>query len=412
MWMDLLGFNVFSPSLALRVSGVALALFCWSVARGAGPALVTVEGAPRGVELRSVADGLARFVDDAAKAVETPVEQIVSWGAPREAVGAQVLFADGSVLVAELTAIDGERLTVVSPTLGAVTIPLTQVAAYVAHPPTDSWRRDAFLAKLIAAQGESDRLLLENGDELGGTLLSSDGTSIRLDATIGAAKGNEIETPLENVAAIVFNPALRAKPRVTPPRTWIGFDDGSLLLANDLALSDEQWTLTRPEGAKWETRGIRQSPVQFLQPLDGQATYLSDLEPEAYRHIPYLTREWPYLLDRTVSGARLRAGNRLYAKGIGMHSASRLTFPVGGTYRRFDAELAVDDETAGGGSVVFRVFADATEKYRSPVIRGGDPPAPISVDISGAQRLSLVVDHAERGDQQDRADWLNARLVK
>lgn len=373
--------------------------------------LKTVDGASRSVELRSAANGELVFTGKDGD-VKVAADEMVAWGAPLEATGAQTLLSDGSVLVGTMSAIDGERLTVVSPTLGSVTVPLTQLVAYVTRPPTDPWRRDAMLAELSSATGESDRLLLANGDELSGTLVSSDGASLRLESTIGAAKGNEVQTPVESVAALVFNPALRAKPRTAPPRTWVGLEDGSLLLLRGLTFDAGRWQLTTAEGATWEATARSQSPVRFVQPLDGQARYLSDLEPDAYKHIPYLSREWPYRLDRTVSGARLRAGGRLYAKGIGMHSASRLTFPVGGEYRRFEAELAVDDETAGGGSVVFRVFADATEKYRSPIIRGGEPPVPISVDISGAQRVSLVVDHADRGDQLDRADWLEARVVK
>lgn len=379
---------------------------------GVEPTLVTVEGAPRVAELRGVKDGAATF---SAKEGEFGVklEEMVSWGAPREAAGAQVVLADGSVLVAELTAIESDRLSVVSPTLGAVAIPLTQLAAYVAHAPTDPWRRDQLVNRLLHAEGENDQLLLENGDELSGRLVSCDGVTIQWDAKIGKAEENRVETPLENVAAIVFNPALRARSKAGTPRTWLGLDDGSLLLAGEFSLQDKRLSLTRPDGAKWEATALPgNAPLVFMQPLDGQAHYLSDLEPEAYRHLPYLSREWPYLLDRTVSGARLRAGGRLYAKGIGMHSASRLTFPVGGAYRRFDAEVAIDDEAAGSGSVVLRVFADATEKYRSPVLRGGEQPVAISVDITGAQRVSLVVDHADRGDQLDRADWLNARVVK
>jgi hypothetical protein len=108
----------------------------------------------------------------------------------------------------------------------------------------------------------------------------------------------------------------------------------------------------------------------------------------------------------------LRAGGRSYVKGIGMHSASRLTYRLDGKHRRFEAEVAIDDETDGRGSVVFRVFVDDREAYKSPVIRGGMPPAPISVDIRGGKRLSLIVDFAERGDELDHADWLNARLVE
>jgi hypothetical protein len=39
-------------------------------------------------------------------------------------------------------------------------------------------------------------------------------------------------------------------------------------------------------------------------------------------------------------------------------------------------------------------------------------PVPVSVDLSDAKRLDLVVDFAERADQLDHANWLDARLVR
>jgi len=51
-------------------------------------------------------------------------------------------------------------------------------------------------------------------------------------------------------------------------------------------------------------------------------------------------------------------------------------------------------------------------RYASPIVRGGQPPVPGSVDIAGAKRIDLVVDFANRTDELDHADWLNARLVR
>jgi hypothetical protein len=98
-------------------------------------------------------------------------------------------------------------------------------------------------------------------------------------------------------------------------------------------------------------------------------------------------------------------------KGIGMHSAARLAYNLDQPYKRFQAELAMDD-SAGGGSVRFRVFVDGQEKFTGETIRGGMKPAPISVDLSGAKQLDLVVDYADRADVLDHADWLSARLIK
>jgi hypothetical protein len=74
--------------------------------------------------------------------------------------------------------------------------------------------------------------------------------------------------------------------------------------------------------------------------------------------------------------------------------------------------LGIDDSTSTRGSVQFRVLVDGRERYTSPIIRGGQLPVPISVDIHGAGKLELVVDYADHADVLDHADWLNARLTR
>ena len=46
------------------------------------------------------------------------------------------------------------------------------------------------------------------------------------------------------------------------------------------------------------------------------------------------------------------------------------------------------------------------------MIRGGMAPVPVDIDVSGAKRLSLIVEFGDRGDELDRANWLDARLVE
>ena len=60
----------------------------------------------------------------------------------------------------------------------------------------------------------------------------------------------------------------------------------------------------------------------------------------------------------------------------------------------------------------FRVLVDGQERFASPILRGGDPPVPVSVDVRGGKKLELVVDYADRADVLDHADWLDARLIK
>ena len=100
-----------------------------------------------------------------------------------------------------------------------------------------------------------------------------------------------------------------------------------------------------------------------------------------------------------------------------MHSPARITYDLDRPYRRFQAEVAIDGEAGPRGSVVFRVFTDDgsgtwRERATSEIVRGGESPTPISVDLTTAQRISLLVEYADRGEELDHADWLNARLIR
>ena len=79
-------------------------------------------------------------------------------------------------------------------------------------------------------------------------------------------------------------------------------------------------------------------------------------------------------------------------------------------------DFTIDDAAEGRGSVTFGVYVlrdgKLSEAYKSDIVRGGEAPQRVSVDVAGAQGMTLVVDYAERGDEMDRADWLDARLVK
>ena len=157
--------------------------------------------------------------------------------------------------------------------------------------------------------------------------------------------------------------------------------------------------------------------VVALQGSGGEEfVYVSDLEPADYKHVPYLNIRWPYEQDRNVLGEPLTVGGKRYCKGVGMHSAARLTYRLDGKYQRFDAATALDDSTRGRGSVTFGVYLLRDGKWipaaMSDIIRGGDAPEDVSVDVTGAEAITLVVDFADRGDELDHANWLDARLIK
>jgi len=404
-----------------------------SPARADAPLAVPVEAEPfRATLVAADAKWQLIFAVDRQRRT-IPAADLVRWGqCVEQGRAGGLVLADGSVLAAEVSTADKDRLTADSDLFGTLKLPLESLAGVIFHAPSDRQQHDALLDRLgdcpnfrvnengtvplnARAAGESDRLMLDNGDELTGLFegIAGDAATFKTDA-------GPVEIKTDRITAILFNPALRRKPiaKDHPQRAWAGFSDGSRLLATQLLIDGDSLKIT----AAGQTLSTARSSLVFLQPLAGRAVYLSDLKPAEYRQTPFLDLPWPYQLDRNVTGGMLRSGGRLYMKGIGVHSAARLVYqlsslPQAGegqgvkAAKRFEAHVGIDDSTAGRGSVIFRVLVDGQERFKSLILRGGDAPVAVSVDVRGAKKLELLVNYADRADVLDHADWLDARIV-
>jgi hypothetical protein len=341
---------------------------------------------------------------------EIPAAELVTWGGLVEpSRGVYVVTAGGGLIVVDSVDIKNEHVGGQSPTFGQLRLPIDVVAGVVLRPPADRTAGDKLLARVLAGGGRGDRLVLDNGDELSGTLTALDGAKAILQTDAGS-----IEVKLDTLRAVLFDPTLVNRPLAEGLRAVVGFQDGSRVVAQELVARGDTARLKLAAGVELEAPT---ASIVALQIFGGRATYLSDLKPASYRHIPYLQLTWPYHADRGATGSLLRAAGRLYLKGLGMHSPSRITYDLDEPYRRFEAQVAIDEQAGRRGSVDFRVFVDDGsgqwhERAASGIVRGGDPPKSISVDLDGAKRISLLVDFADRGDELDHANWLDARLVR
>jgi len=370
------------------------------------PEAVPVDGEPFQADVGAIDAQWQVTFNAAGKRRVLSAGELVCWGTCAEpGRGPLVVLADGGLLAADVLQADQERLRADAALFGPVELPLEWIAGAVFLAPPDRQARDRLLERVASAGGHSDRVTLANGDEISGRL-----EAIRHDALSVQTDGGPLKIEMHRVRAVTFNPALRPRVDRRGLRAWAGFSDGSRLVADQLIVEGESLRITLAGGLTWTTAA---EELTCLVPLGGRVTYLSDLKANEYRHVPFLELPWPnYGTDRNVTGGLLRSGGRLYLKGLGMHSASRLTYLLAEPYSRFQAALAIDDQTGGRGSVRFRVYVDGRQQYASPIVRGGSAPLPIEVDISGAKRLDLIVDYADRADELDHANWLGARLVR
>lgn len=99
-----------------------------------------------------------------------------------------------------------------------------------------------------------------------------------------------------------------------------------------------------------------------------------------------------------------------YRHGIGTHAPARDIYHIAGQFKKFTSDIGVDTQGGPQGSVTFEVYGDGDRLYGSELVKRYEYPRHIEVDISGVQRLELVVTDGGNGNFDDHADWLNPQL--
>ena len=361
----------------------------------AQPKARLTDGSSRAATLNEIdADWRLKFTGrEDKKLFDVPAKDLIAWGAPNEAErGAWFLLADGGLIVGDLLRTKDGVAVVDSATLGELKVPLSRLRGIVFTPPAKRLGRDRLEAKLRSARADADEVWMLNDDRLRGSVASISEEKIEL-----LEGERNVDLPLENAAAIVFDSAV-VEP--TPHKglgAAIGLADGSLIVADRCEPNTEGDRIKLTSGKLSVT--IPLSKIVFVQPFGGRAMFLSDLKAAGYRHIPLLDLKWDYKTDANVLGGKLRSGGRISRKGLGVHSASVLTYRVPEGARRLIGRVGIDDSTASGGSVIFRVFVDDGSgkwkpKFASKVVRGGNDPLDLSIDLTGVRQVSLMVDFA------------------
>ena len=107
----------------------------------------------------------------------------------------------------------------------------------------------------------------------------------------------------------------------------------------------------------------------------------------------------------TVAGTR-------YAHGVSVHAPSSLLIDLNRQCTGYDALVGIDDITVpiGPGGVRFSVYGDGEQLWRSQVMRRGDAPVPVHVDLTGRRTLRLVVEEHTPFGTAAVADWANSRI--
>jgi hypothetical protein len=325
-----------------------------------------------------------------------------------------LILVNGDCLPIQSVRLADERLHFRHPDLADgkdTSLPLTAVAMLWRTAPDRADDPDRLRRRLLAGPRRQDVVLLRNGDTIAGTLNTMDQTRAEVEV-----EKRTVTVKMPQVAAIALSTELAdtLRPKGAHVRvTLTDVEPGKGARLSLTSPSSDGSTLSGKTlfGAALRVPLTRVAAVDFYH---GRAVYLSDLKPKKYEHRPYLDESWPFANDGNVIGHDLLLAGSTYARGIGLHSQSRLTYDLGTGYRRFEALVGLDDRDGQHGSVRVRLLADG-----KPLPAGLDGeltarrgPVPVSVPVEGGKELTLEVDFGQNGNVQDVVDWADARLVK
>ncbi|MEV5171208.1 NPCBM/NEW2 domain-containing protein [Streptomyces flaveolus] len=189
------------------------------------------------------------------------------------------------------------------------------------------------------------------------------------------------------------------------------------------------WRVTAPSGTPTGSYGLTlttsyRSPsgtavtstlpltASVVVPPPAGTSYLGDL--------PWLaaTSGWGPVERNTSNGESaagdghpLTIGGTVYAKGLGVHALSDVSFYTGKACEKVTAQVGVDDEKGTKGTVAFEIWADGTKAASTGVLTNAMPAQPLTADVTGAQVVRLVVTDGGDGVDSDHADWADAQLT-
>ena len=116
-------------------------------------------------------------------------------------------------------------------------------------------------------------------------------------------------------------------------------------------------------------------------------------------------------IDKSVDMHPITIAGRHFEHGLGTHSPGDMLIDLNGGATRFTAWVGIDDETNKRGSAEFQIVGDGKLLWSSGVMRGGQEPRHVDVDMTGVRQLALLVGDGGDGFEYDHADWADAAFT-
>ncbi|HVW37925.1 MAG TPA: NPCBM/NEW2 domain-containing protein [Pirellulales bacterium] len=328
---------------------------------------------------------------------------------PAENPSAWIELVDGSMLMASSYEVSEGQAKFKTLTGEQATLPTRSIANVRFNSQTPELA--AQWAEILAGKHAGDVIVIRKKEALdyqsgvaGDT--SAEKVQFTLDGETLSVKRSRVE------GLIYFHPAGR---ELAESVCRLTDASGARFEVQSAQLADGALELTTPAGMK------ARIALAEIASIDGKIQYLSDLAPESFDWNPYFgdasasesLKEFHRPRFNTfLDGGPLRLGKQEYAKGIAMYSGVEITYRLPpGRYRRLKAMAGIDDRVRPEGAVRLAILGDDKPLFEGAVT-GRDDPLPLDLDLSGVNRLKIVVDFGAGQEVQDLFDLCDARILK
>lgn len=320
---------------------------------------------------------------------------------PLAATGWRIELAEGSILFGSIAAEDAGRLSVALAGGQEVKIGLGDASSLLRMDANEGVHQ-VFTELAAAADAVDDAVILLKG---------ADSVVLRGNVTQWSAaqlhfhwKDRDLPIPWDKIAAVVLG-----RPRPAEQPAILHFDSGARLAGRVAGGDDTAVEFDTPSLGR---RVVPWAQVDRIEVRSARMAFLSDLPPRLYEFTPFLEQRWEPAFDRTLPGNPIVLGGRTYAKGVSMHSQSRLIYAINRSARQFAATVGIADEMGPRGAVDLMLVGDGQTLWEARGVRGGEPPREVLVDVASVEVLELRVEFGEDLDLSDQVCWAFARLIR
>ncbi len=319
-----------------------------------------------------------------------------------------VVLVNGDRLTGRPQSFANERIGFRMAGVGELVLPLDRVAFWMT-PAAVSSNLSVSDARLLLGsplgRGD-DALLLANRDLATGVLTAIDWDGFALETDDGERRFAHDRVL---AAGVVNDPPTPSAGLVAA----LALHDGSVLHVGDwrLDLDADQPTLS-VRLVSGENLRLNVAGIEELEIAGGRWWWLDEQTPYDVEHVPPGQLDWPHRTREDVLGDSLQTAGRMFDRGLGVHSRSVLTYRINGEYDAFTTYLGMDDSGGPLSNVDIAIVVDGQRVFEQANISCGKLYGPVTVPLTGASQLSLVVGFGKHGGVQDRFNWLDAALIR